>query len=231
MSPEDVDRARAWRAEDPPVSLRECARRLGVKSPNTVRRNVDPVAHEKAKADNSSWYAANREKAVADATAWRAANPQRAVANAAAWHAANMRRENARNAAWRAANPGYGAAWATANPEKCRLRTSRRRARKMGAPGKSYTSEETTWLLERVFTGQQCAYCQRYAAALEWDHVHPLARGGTNEPENLVAACKRCNTSKGAKTLAEWRDGAHQHVAQVAIDAANLVREVFVAKK
>lgn len=31
------------------------------------------------------------------------------------------------------------------------------------------------------------------------DHVVPVATGGGNEPDNLVAACRRCNLAKGAK--------------------------------
>jgi 5-methylcytosine-specific restriction endonuclease McrA len=28
------------------------------------------------------------------------------------------------------------------------------------------------------------------------DHVIPVARGGSDDPDNLVAACKRCNFSR-----------------------------------
>lgn len=31
------------------------------------------------------------------------------------------------------------------------------------------------------------------------DHIVPLARGGTHDPENLAVACARCNLSKGAR--------------------------------
>jgi 5-methylcytosine-specific restriction endonuclease McrA len=36
------------------------------------------------------------------------------------------------------------------------------------------------------------------------DHVVPIAKGGTNYPDNLVLACEHCNKSKGAKMLDEW---------------------------
>lgn len=32
------------------------------------------------------------------------------------------------------------------------------------------------------------------------DHIHPKAWGGTAHPENLRAACKPCNLSKGARS-------------------------------
>ena len=50
-----------------------------------------------------------------------------------------------------------------------------------------------------------CRYCGERGKRLECDHVVPVSRGGSNDPSNLVTACFRCNRSKRAKTLAEWR--------------------------
>jgi 5-methylcytosine-specific restriction endonuclease McrA len=36
------------------------------------------------------------------------------------------------------------------------------------------------------------------------DHVTPLNRGGHHIPENLVVACKKCNSSRGDKLISEW---------------------------
>ena len=47
----------------------------------------------------------------------------------------------------------------------------------------------------------RCAYCKRTANTV--DHVQPKSKGGTDSWENLVAACLRCNNSKGDKTLNE----------------------------
>lgn len=48
-----------------------------------------------------------------------------------------------------------------------------------------------------------CRYCGRSAPAvvLQVDHVHPVSRGGTDDPKNLVAACIECNVSKSGKLL------------------------------
>lgn len=45
------------------------------------------------------------------------------------------------------------------------------------------------------------AKCQRCGATnnLCVDHIVPLARGGSNELDNLQILCWHCNTSKGAK--------------------------------
>lgn len=47
--------------------------------------------------------------------------------------------------------------------------------------------------------GQRCVYCATELDLNEatLDHVHPLSRGGTNDPGNLVAACGPCNRMKG----------------------------------
>ncbi|WVZ62049.1 hypothetical protein U9M48_011837 [Paspalum notatum var. saurae] len=45
-----------------------------------------------------------------------------------------------------------------------------------------------------------CQYCSS-GENLTIDHVIPISRGGKWEWENLVAACARCNSRKGQKTL------------------------------
>lgn len=52
--------------------------------------------------------------------------------------------------------------------------------------------------------GMVCAYCSDTAGPFEIDHVHPVIRGGTDDPSNLAVACAPCNRSKGAKLVAEW---------------------------
>lgn len=52
--------------------------------------------------------------------------------------------------------------------------------------------------------GLCCRYCgfqsERDPSRFQLDHVHPVSRGGTNDVENLVVACERCNRMKGAET-------------------------------
>jgi len=51
-----------------------------------------------------------------------------------------------------------------------------------------------------------CEYCETIIKETYWlEHVLPLARGGTNELLNLVITCSKCNNTKGAKTLQEFR--------------------------
>lgn len=46
--------------------------------------------------------------------------------------------------------------------------------------------------------GFRCHYCgaDSSRAALEVDHIVPVAQGGLNEPANLITACEACNQGK-----------------------------------
>lgn len=53
---------------------------------------------------------------------------------------------------------------------------------------------------------RRCVYC---ATPLEYaratlDHVHPLAKGGTHSPGNVVAACPPCNRLKADMLPADF---------------------------
>lgn len=67
--------------------------------------------------------------------------------------------------------------------------------------------EPETWneLRRTVFErdGWQCVYCGS-SDNLEADHIVPLSKGGRSTLDNLSAACKSCNSSKGARLVEEW---------------------------
>lgn len=67
-----------------------------------------------------------------------------------------------------------------------------------------------------------CQYCGAKApeAWLDVDHVFPQSLGGSDEPSNLVAACKDCNAGKGANLPNA------DFVPQVPIDALRWKRAV-----
>lgn len=63
--------------------------------------------------------------------------------------------------------------------------------------------ERISWLrvrreqTKRVFERDEnvCRYCGS-TARLEIDHIIPLARGGTNDLDNLQILCRHCNAKK-----------------------------------
>ncbi len=48
----------------------------------------------------------------------------------------------------------------------------------------------------------KCYYCGGYANHV--DHVIPRCQGGSDDPDNLVASCGFCNTSKNGRTPDQW---------------------------
>ena len=49
-----------------------------------------------------------------------------------------------------------------------------------------------------------CHWCKR-ATATTLDHLLEVDRGGTNSPDNVVPACHKCNSKRGAEYLAKKR--------------------------
>lgn len=82
-----------------------------------------------------------------------------------------------------------------ADPQK-HIDRSRRRQYKL-AEG-SVTKEE--WKAICDLFQNRCAYCRKQTE-LHQDHVIPLSKGGPHHPDNVVPACKSCNSSKNNK---EW---------------------------
>lgn len=50
----------------------------------------------------------------------------------------------------------------------------------------------------------RCLYCGARPDELVIDHIVPVAMGGDSQDRNLAPACRDCNLSKRAKSLAEW---------------------------
>jgi hypothetical protein len=75
--------------------------------------------------------------------------------------------------------------------------------------GESLRLMKEKWRMLREFIFDRdhytCQYCGATEGPLHLDHVIPIARGGTNDPNNLTTACETCNTSKGSKLPDEWR--------------------------
>jgi hypothetical protein len=46
---------------------------------------------------------------------------------------------------------------------------------------------------------QMCGATAKNGVTLEIDHIHPVSKGGTNEPDNLQLLCRDCNAGKGAQ--------------------------------
>ena len=56
-----------------------------------------------------------------------------------------------------------------------------------------------------------CVYCGSEKNLVR-DHLVPRARGGLDIEENIVRACKRCNSSKNDKLPSEWRSDLPEEI-------------------
>jgi 5-methylcytosine-specific restriction endonuclease McrA len=167
---------------------------------------------------HDKWRVANPEKVQANHDRWVEKDPEAAAALARKRtaksklkHLADRRaadRERAKR--WRRANPdlvrernaGRSLVWSRANPSKNVAKTQRYLARLRSAPG-TFTADDIDEQLERQ--GYRCNGCGcDLLRRFHVDHITPLIRGGSNWPENLQALCRRCNVSKGTKTMEEW---------------------------
>lgn len=92
-----------------------------------------------------------------------------------------------------------------AHQAECNARGRNRRARVRNAEG-SHTKQD----IQRQYNAQRgkCYYChKKLGDRYHVDHIVPIARGGSNGPDNLVVACPTCNCSKKDKLLHEWIGG------------------------
>lgn len=50
-----------------------------------------------------------------------------------------------------------------------------------------------------------CMYCGATDGKLEVDHIFPKSKGGTDNPDNLITACRSCNVGKSNMLLDDSR--------------------------
>lgn len=77
-----------------------------------------------------------------------------------------------------------------------------------------------------ILAGHRCSYCDGPAST--GDHVVPHTRGGGSTAENVVAACGRCNTSKGNRTLTEWVHSGRAPAPAAILLAARIIDQLPV---
>ena len=184
----------------------------------SAKYGVGYVCKECAKAKARRWTADNKERASATARAYYEKHGEEIRARVAARVQANPERKRAEDREYYKQNTAVIKQrvkdWVKENPEKRKAqmqlygrrhphklieRTHRRRARQREVANFKVLPRD----MKRLYRSA-CIYCgsrDRITA----DHVVPIYRGGSHGIGNLVPACKRCNSSKGYKTIMEWR--------------------------
>lgn len=70
--------------------------------------------------------------------------------------------------------------------------------------GTLFGYEIKEYLLDKY--GHVCQYCGGASEdnILEWEHIIPKSKGGSNSVKNATLSCQKCNQAKGAMTPKEW---------------------------
>ena len=82
-----------------------------------------------------------------------------------------------------------------------KARADRRRRRRVAGADNDLTA--TQWVALQTAWGG-CAYCGATDRALQRDCVLPISRGGRYTLDNVVPACRSCNTSKCNDEVTSW---------------------------
>jgi hypothetical protein len=77
-----------------------------------------------------------------------------------------------------------------------------------------------------------CLYCgtflhQAKPSEITLDHLQPRSKGGTDQPSNLITACKSCNCSRGSK---RWRLYASKEAVIQILNARRRVVNIELAR-
>jgi 5-methylcytosine-specific restriction endonuclease McrA len=81
---------------------------------------------------------------------------------------------------------------------RVRLNKARREQKRAEAYG-VYTETVTDAMLQSILSefNNSCWICDVSLDEVNWDHVHPLSKGGHHVVWNLKPACRSCNSRKG----------------------------------
>lgn len=90
----------------------------------------------------------------------------------------------------------------------------------------SQSERRKLWAQIIAKTGGRCYYCGRSGGGrtpkmgqapvfMTIDHIVPASRGGADDIDNLVPACRACNCAKCAGSVEELRHSAAQRVAKM----------------
>lgn len=175
-------RNRKWRKDFPEKSRRS--------TQSWDRRNPGRAA-ERAR----RWRKKNHDKVLAQVKKWQAANPEKVKETQRKWREKNPDYSKLYSHEWRKSHPDHNRDWGRKNPDKMRVKNSKRRTAVSGNGG-SFTAAEWNALCRQC--KHRCLCCGK-RRKLTADHVVPVSKGGDSSISNIQPLCKPCNSRKGTK--------------------------------
>lgn len=176
---------------------------------------IDAFSKNKSKNDGratqckmctAAYRAANRDKFAARQIAYRNHHKDKMDASQTKWRSKHQKELTAYHAAWvtknRDAVSVHQRHYRQRHPDQIRANTHRRRAIKKAVGG---THNAIDIRRQGEVQKWRCWWCgEDCKDNYHIDHLVPLARGGHNDPGNIVIACPYCNMSKNDKLPDEW---------------------------
>ena len=137
-------------------------------------------------------YAANPEKEIARTRKYHLEHPEWSKQTLRKWHVENRDYRISKIKERLATDPEF-----VEYRREVQSRSEReRRARKALATTKRVTKKDYEKLLLEY--NNKCWICEVELTTVFWDHVHPLAKGGSHSVDNLRPSCNPCNARKNA---------------------------------
>jgi 5-methylcytosine-specific restriction endonuclease McrA len=166
------------------MQIREAMRRYRARHPELAAAyKKTPAAMAVARVSANRRYAAKTKGRIASLPAW---------VDEAVCVLKSLRKKIVIKTAFRR--------WQKKNAVAMKVHQHRRRARLFGAHNDgSFTKNNWTVRLDGFVNA--CAYCLSTTKKLSADHVVAISKGGEHSIENIVPACKPCNSRKKDKGI------------------------------
>lgn len=202
-----AERGRVWRKNNP-EKLKENSQKWNERNPgkSTARakkwREENP---ERYKANLKKWHQENKSHANQRNRDWYQKNKDRNRENGDRWVKNNPEKAKAmykRNAAkYKERHPEKAKEWQKNNPELLRAYCQQYRARKKRLPA---TLTLNQWRACKEVFNHSCAYCGKPSKRLQQEHFIAVTIGGNYTINNIIPACKSCNSSKQDRDFFDW---------------------------
>ena len=180
------------------------------KSLSWNRRNKEAKNHnnkksrlknlEKVRAWDRRYYAQHKAERLSYVQKWRKENQDKIKEGKRRWYAENFEKSKKSKKLYYQANRektiSDAKKWRERNPDKVKVNHTKRRALLNNSMS---TLNAHEWKEIKKSYGNQCVYCGVKATTL--DHIVPISKGGDNTRDNIVPACRSCNSSKQEKSL------------------------------
>jgi len=170
--------------------------------------------------NKNKWVAENRDRVLAINRRWRERNPHKDRE----YYLENRDVLLAKQKKSRIANPlkhkesikkaymknrehylQYQREYQTNNKDKCRewsiIKRHKRRSLEKSLP---FTLTVEEWGMCKDFFSHSCAYCGKESKRLHREHVISVYNGGGFTRENIIPACRSCNSSKNSTDMETW---------------------------